>query len=290
MSTETFFNAMTIIKSLKQMHTVSTKYRLEGKTIGFVPTMGALHNGHLSLIKRARKENDIVVVSIFVNPTQFGPTEDFRSYPRPIEKDTLFCKNEGVDFIFYPKTTQMYPQGFRTYVTAEELEKRLCGSSRPGHFRAVATVVTKLVNIVSPDNAYFGQKDAQQAIIIKRVVSDLNMPVTIKVMPTIRQKYGLALSSRNLYLSEEEKKDALVLFQSLNLAKCLIKKGVKDSADVIHSMQRLISQKKSLKLDYIAIVDLESLNPIKKISGKCLIALAVWIGKTRLIDNVVVKT
>lgn len=279
---------MKVIRNIHQMYQFSRKAGLKGKTIGFVPTMGALHKGHLSLIRQAHRENDIVVVSIFVNPAQFGAKEDFKHYPRPIKKDITLCKEEGVDFIFYPTASRMYPDGFRTYVDVEELSDCLCGESRPGHFKGVATVVTKLFNIVLPDVAYFGQKDAQQAVIIKKMLYDLNMPVKIKVLPTVREKDGLALSSRNVYLNERERKDAVVLFNSLNLARDLINRGVRDTAKIIGLMKQLIYKKKSAKIDYISIVDTDNLKPLKKISAKALVALAVWIGKMRLIDNMVI--
>lgn len=281
---------MKIISDPKQMYKISYGQKLKNKTIGFVPTMGALHEGHLRLIRKCRQENDITVVSIFVNPTQFGPEEDFKHYPRPIKNDISLCRREGVDFIFYPKAGLMYEEDFKTYVIIEGLSDRLCGRSRPGHFRAVATVVTKLFNIVQPDSAYFGQKDFQQAVIIKRMARDLNLPLRIRVMPIVRENSGLALSSRNLYLSKTEREDALVLFQSLNFAKDLIKNGIIQADAVILRMKQLILKKKSAKIDYIAIVDPDNLNPVQKISGKCLIALAVWIGRTRLIDNMVIRT
>lgn len=279
---------MKVIRNIHQMYQFSRKAGLKGKTIGFVPTMGALHKGHLSLIRQAHRENDIVVVSIFVNPAQFGAKEDFKHYPRPIKKDITLCKEEGVDFIFYPTASRMYPDGFRTYVNVEELSDCLCGKSRPGHFKGVATVVTKLFNIVLPDVAYFGQKDAQQALIIRRMTQDLNFPIRIKVIPIIRDKDGLALSSRNVYLNERERKDAVVLFNSLNLARDLINRGVRDTAKIIGLMKQLIYKKKSAKIDYISIVDTDNLKPLNKISAKALVALAVWTGKTRLIDNMVI--
>jgi len=281
---------MRIVRSPKIMTEVLKKLKLKDRTIGFVPTMGALHEGHLSLIRKARRENDIVVVSIFVNPTQFGPKEDFKRYPRPIRKDIVSCRKEKVDFIFYPKVKDLYAQGFKTFVTVEQFSNILCGKSRAGHFRGVATVVTKLFNIVNPDIAYFGQKDAQQAIIIKRLVCDLNIPVKIKVMPIIREKDGLALSSRNIYLNQQERKDALVLSRSLNLAKDLLKEGERDAARIINSMRKLIKQRKPAKIDYISIVDPKDLKPVKRILNGCLIALAVWMGKTRLIDNIIIKS
>lgn len=279
---------MRIIRNIKQMSEVSRKVRFKKKTLGFVPTMGALHEGHLSLIRQARKETDFVVVSIFVNPTQFGPKEDFKRYPRKIKRDARLCRKEGVDIIFYPSVKDMYPAGYKTYCLVCELSEGLCGEFRPGHFKGVTTVVMKLFNIVSPDVAYFGQKDAQQAIIIKKMVSDLNIPVKIKVMPTVREKDGLALSSRNSYLSQKERKDAVVLYQALNLARRLIRQGERDSSDIILRMRRLINKKKTAKVQYISIVNADDLRPVDKIKAKTLIAQAVWMGKTRLIDNIII--
>ncbi len=281
---------MLVIKSPLEVSNILAKVKKQGKFIGFVPTMGALHEGHLSLIRQARKDTDIVVVSIFVNPTQFGPKEDLNKYPRPLSKDLALCRKEKVNFVFCPKPQDMYSRDFSTFVNVGGLSEVLCGKSRPGHFRGVATVVTKLFNIVQPDIVYFGEKDAQQAIIIQRMVRDLNIPVKVRVMPTIREKDGLALSSRNAYLTKDERKDALVLSQALNLAKLLIKNGSRDSGRIISRMWHLIKKKKSAKIDYIEIVDPQNLKPLKKISGNCLIALAVWIGKTRLIDNILIKT
>jgi len=280
---------MKIIKSPIALSASLKKSRLSSKSIGFVPTMGALHEGHLSLIRAARKDNEVVVVSIFVNPTQFGAREDLKKYPRPINNDLALCKKEKVDYVFLPGAKEMYGDNFSTYVNVEGLSEILCGKARPGHFQGVATVVTKLFNIVGPDIAYFGQKDAQQAVIIKRMAKDLNMPVKIKVMPIIREKSGLALSSRNIYLSKDEKKDALVLFKALNLAKVLISGGAKDAARIISRLKQLILKSKSAKVDYVAIVDPSSLKPLNKVSKECLIALAVRIGKTRLIDNIILR-
>lgn len=277
---------MITIRGIKQISDYSRKARLRGRRIGFVPTMGALHEGHLSLIRQARKDNDLVVVSIFVNPAQFGPKEDFRKYPRTFSRDARLCKNSGVDVIFYPGIAQMYPEGYRTYVSVEELCDCLCGRSRPGHFKGVATVVAKLFNIVQPDTAYFGAKDAQQSVIIRKMIQDLNIPVEIRVMPTVREGSGLALSSRNVYLSVNETKDALILSRALSFAEYLIKNGLKDADRVISAMKQLIRKKRSAKIDYVSIVDPETLEPVKKISGNELITLAVYIGKTRLIDNI----
>ena len=279
---------MKIIHSINQMALVSKSLRANGQTIGFLPTMGALHEGHLSLMRKARKENDVVVVSIFVNPIQFGPKEDYRRYPRNLRQDARLCSKEGTDIIFYPQVKDIYPQGYKTYVDVDDLSKVLCGKFRPGHFKGVATVVTKLFNIVNPDIAYFGQKDAQQAIIIQRMAKDLNMPVSIKVMPTVREKDGLALSSRNAYLSKEQRKDAAVLYQALNLARDLIKQGNRDPFNIIHKMKQLIKRKKSAKIQYISILDLKDLKTLARIKGKVLVALAVWIGKIRLVDNIMV--
>lgn len=280
---------MKVARGIKQISAVIRKIKAKGKKVGFVPTMGALHEGHLSLIRRAHKENDFTVVSIFVNPAQFAPGEDFKKYPRNLKRDTLLCKKEGVDIVFYPAIKEMYPDEFRTYVTVEGLSSLLCGESRPGHFKGVATAVTKLFNIVSPDAAYFGQKDAQQAVIIKRLVRDLNMPVKIKIMPIIRDKDGLAISSRNVYLDARERKEAAVLFSALKLAGGLVNKGITDSREVVRRVSGLIKAKKKARIDYVSVVDLQGLKPVKKIKDNCLIALAVWLGKTRLIDNIVIS-
>jgi len=276
---------MKIIKTPQAMFSVINKLKSDNKSIGFIPTMGALHEGHLSLIRAARKENDYLVVSIFVNPAQFGPGEDFKRYPRPIKKDLEFCRREKVDFVFNPDPTSAYPKGFSTFVNVEGLSEVLCGKSRPGHFKGVATIVLKLFNIIQPDKAYFGQKDAQQVIIIKRMVRDLNLSVKIKVMPIFRDKTGLAMSSRNIYLSKKQRVDALVLSRALNLAGTMIKNGARDAKRIINAMSKLISRKESAVIDYIAITDTNSLGSVKKLSGSCLLALSVRIGKVRLIDN-----
>lgn len=280
---------MRIARSIKQMQQISKNFRRKGNTIGFVPTMGALHEGHLSLIRQARRENNKVVASIFVNPAQFSPAEDFKKYPRDLKRDANLCEKSGADIIFYPKTKDIYPQDYKTYVTVEDLSNVLCGKSRPGHFRGVATVVTKLFNIVNPDIAYFGQKDAQQAIIIKKMVSDLNMPVEIKVLPTVREKDGLAMSSRNAYLNPRQRRGASVLHQALKLADRLIRQGNKNPSDVIRRMRQLVNTKKDASVEYISIVNPKNLRPVDKIKDNVLIALAVFIGKTRLIDNIVVN-
>jgi pantoate--beta-alanine ligase len=271
------------------MQKIALKLKKKGKAIGFIPTMGALHEGHLSLIRQARKENDFVVVSIFVNPIQFGPAEDFSLYPRPIKQDTALCCKEKADFLFYPLAEEMYEVGFKTYVQVEELGEVLCGQERKNHFRAVSTVVCKLLNIVQPEAAYLGQKDAQQAVIIKQMVKDLNMPIRIRVMPTVRHKNGLALSSRNIYLNDKDRLMAASISGALNLAKKLIKSGEKDSLTIIAKMTKLLHSQNKIKIEYISIVDLDYLKPVEKVIKDCLIALAVHIGKTRLIDNIVVR-
>jgi len=276
---------MLILKSPNKAHRTLSRIRREGKVIGFVATMGALHDGHLWLIRRALKENDIVVVSIFVNPAQFGPKEDLKRYPRPIKKDLSLCRKAGVDFVFLPDLKDIYPGGFCTYINVQGLSQRLCGKARPGHFQGVATVVAKLFNIIQPDTAYFGQKDFQQGVIIRRMVKDLNIPVRIKVLPTARGKDGLALSSRNSYLSAAERQDALVLPAALVLAQSMFQSGIRDAAKIISAVRQLVRKAKSAEVDYAAIVDPKDLRPPKKIDGGCLLALAVRIGRARLIDN-----
>jgi pantoate--beta-alanine ligase len=280
---------MRVISSPKQISRELKVLSNRRKGIGFVPTMGALHEGHLSLIRKARRDNDTLVVSIFVNPKQFGPKEGLKDYPRPLEKDLALCRKEKVDFVFLPNPQGMYPKDFSTYVNIEGLSGVLCGKSRPGHFRGVATVVVKFLNIVQPDALYLGQKDAQQAIIIKKMASDLNIPVKVKVMPIVREKSGLAISSRNVYLGNSERKDALVLSQSLKLARLLINNGARDTKRIISRMRQLILKKKSAKVDYIEIVDAESLKQVQRVISNCLIALAVRIGNTRLIDNLIIR-
>ena len=271
------------------MQRISQDLHRSRKSIGFVPTMGALHAGHLSLIKRARKENDFLIVSIFVNPTQFGVNEDFKQYPRNLRSDALLCKQEGVDIIFYPKASQIYPKGYKTYVLVEKLSDVLCGKFRPRLFKGVATVVTKLFNIIQPDIAYFGQKDAQQAIIIQQMSRDLNMPVKIRVMPIIKETNGLALSSRNRYLTAKQRRDSTVLSEALREAKTMLGQGIIDSTKIMGAMRKIIQKKKTAQIQYIEIVDLNELNPVKIIKDKALVALAVWMGKTRLIDNILLN-
>ena len=280
---------MKTIESISRMSTFSKIVKKEGKSIGLVPTMGALHEGHLSLARTAKKHTDVVVMSIFVNPIQFGQSEDLDKYPRDFKRDEELARLAGVDVIFYPSASQMYPEGFSTYVDVEGLTDTLCGASRPGHFRGVTTVVMKLFAIVKPDVAYFGQKDAQQAIVINKMVNDLDLDVDVKVLPVVREKDGLAMSSRNVYLSTDERKEAAVLYQALRKAEELIRQGETETAKVIRAMEEMIKAKHNARIDYIAVVDPKNLKDAKTISGEALVALAVFIGKTRLIDNIIVS-
>ncbi|UCC39824.1 MAG: pantoate--beta-alanine ligase [Candidatus Aminicenantes bacterium] len=279
---------MKIIAAIKDMRSVVRDLRSQGKTIGLVPTMGCLHEGHLSLIRESVKKADSTVVSIFINPTQFGPAEDFKEYPREMRQDIGILEKEGVDYLFAPEAEEMYPEGYKTYVEVSDFQDRLCGRSRPGHFRGVCTVVLKLFNIVDPDISFFGQKDAQQAIVLEKMVQDLDLEVKIEVLPIIREEDGLALSSRNTYLSPEERKAALVLSKSLNAAQGMIEKGERDSESLIRRMKEILNGEPLAKIDYIEIVDIDNLNPLTKIENKTLIALAVFIKKVRLIDNVII--
>ncbi len=280
---------MKVIASIDQMKRTAKRLKSQGKTIGFVPTMGFLHQGHLSLVRESLRRADVTVVSIFVNPTQFGPGEDFKDYPRDLKKDSEFLKREGVDYLFVPEPDEMYPESYKTFVEVHELQNRLCGRSRPTHFRGVCTVVLKLFNIVSPDISFFGQKDAQQAIIIKRMVRDLNADVKVEVLPTFREKDGLALSSRNIYLNEEQRKAAIVLSESLKEAEAMVEKGERNVAAILSRMREIISKEPQANIDYVEIVDMEELNPIKRIEKKALAAMAVFVGRARLIDNTILR-
>jgi pantoate--beta-alanine ligase len=252
--------------------------------------MGALHVGHISLIEAARKRCDFVVVSIFVNPTQFVPGEDFDKYPRPFEADLDICQKAGVDAVFAPTPEEMYPFENITWVNVEKITEPLCGQFRPGHFQGVTTVCSKLFNIVAPDIAFFGQKDAQQAIVIKRMVADLNMPLEIVICPTVRESNGLAVSSRNKYLSEQQKIDAANIYKSLQKCHQMIDAGVKDTIQIIDEMRKILQQVSSIEIEYVSIVDAETLQNIDHIRGKVLIAVAVRIGPARLIDNILLDT
>jgi len=281
---------MRIIRSLATMRRFAEQQRRQGRKIGFVPTMGYFHEGHLSLMRKARKECDLVVVSIFVNPTQFGPGEDLKAYPQDFARDRKLAEEVGVDVIFYPSAERMYPPDFSTFVEERRLSHYLCGISRPTHFRGVTTVVLKLFNIVQPDIAYFGRKDAQQAIIIKRMVRDLNLPVTIRVGQTVREPDGLAMSSRNKYLNPQQRQDALALYRSLLAAKNMIDMGEESCVKIKRTMRKMIKEKPAAVIDYVSIVDAETLEEVEKAEGRLLIALAVFFGKARLIDNIFVKT
>jgi pantoate--beta-alanine ligase len=279
------------ITDITPLHHAVGEARRCKRTIGLVPTMGALHAGHLSLIQAARAETDFVVVSIFVNPTQFGPTEDFHRYPRPLERDLELCAQAGVDLVFHPQPEVMYPPGYRTFVEVTGLQDVLCGTARPGHFRGVATIVLKLFNLVQPDRAYFGQKDAQQVRIIQQMVRDLNVPVAIRVCPIVREADGLALSSRNAYLETEERCRATVLYQALTEARRRIEAGERDAAAVRQVMVEQVASVPGAVLDYAAVVDADSLQALDRISTErpILLALAVRFGSTRLIDNLLLQ-
>ncbi|MCL0084115.1 pantoate--beta-alanine ligase [Dehalococcoidia bacterium] len=275
---------------MKVARTIPAMKEIRGELpepVGFVPTMGYLHEGHLSLVRRARGENRSVAVSIFVNPTQFGPQEDFESYPRDIERDLTLLRGEGTDVVFLPEAEEMYPADFNSWIVVEGMTEMLEGASRPGHFRGVATIVAKLLNIVEPNRAYFGQKDAQQALVIKKMVADLNMNPQIIVAPTVREPDGLAMSSRNIYLNPEERQAALVLWKSLSLAQQLRSGGEKSADRIRRQMIALIEGEPGARIDYVSIADPESLRELDEIDSPALVSLAVWIGKTRLIDNVI---
>ncbi len=279
---------MKIVKTVDEVREIVANWRKEGLSIGLVPTMGYLHEGHQSLIKKASEQNDRVIVSDFVNPMQFGENEDFDSYPRDIERDSEICEVAGGDVIFNPEISEMYSEYFSSFVNMNTLPNGLCGKSRPIHFKGVCTVVAKLFNIVCPDRAYFGQKDAQQLAIIKRMVSDLNFNIEIIGCPIIREEDGLAKSSRNTYLSQEERQAAVILSRSLKVGKKLIEDGEKDAKKVIAAITAEIEKEKLAKIDYVEIVDMNMLQPVTEINGPILTAIAVYIGKTRLIDNFIV--
>ncbi|MHC4635198.1 MAG: pantoate--beta-alanine ligase [Planctomycetota bacterium] len=274
------------VKTIDAVRDLVKAARGKGRRIGFVPTMGALHSGHVSLIEAAVKNGNYVIVSIFVNPTQFRPGEDFEKYPRDLQADTVICEKAGVDVVFAPAAAEIYPAENVTWVNVEKLTENLCGRSRPGHFRGVTTVCAKLFNIIQPDFAYFGQKDAQQAIVIKRMAADLNMPLEIIICPTVRRPDGLAISSRNQYLAEKEEKDAALIYKSLLKCQDLTAKGVKDSQEIISRMRDILRQIPSVTIEYINIVDAETLENVQSVEGKVLAAVAVKVGSTRLIDNI----
>ena len=280
---------MQVVSTVKEVRDIVAEWRKEGKTVGFVPTMGYLHEGHGSLISKAVEQNDKAVVSIFVNPMQFGPTEDLESYPRDLEKDSKFCESLGADLIFHPEPEEMYHEGFSSFVDMTVLTEELCGLSRPVHFRGVCTVVSKLFNIVQPDRAYFGQKDAQQLAVIKHMVDDLNMNVEVIGCPIIREEDGLAKSSRNTYLNAEERQAALVLNRSLKAGKALVDAGETRACVIKSAITAEIEKEPLAKIDYVDVVDFDTITPVEKLEGSILVAIAVYIGKTRLIDNFIVE-
>lgn len=280
---------MQITGKISDVRSQVKEWKKQDLTVGFVPTMGYLHEGHASLMKRARAECDKVVVSIFVNPMQFGANEDLDSYPRDLEADSKLCESIGVDLIFHPEVEEMYAEGFCSFVDMNGLTKELCGKSRPIHFRGVCTVVSKLFNIVTPDKAFFGQKDAQQLAVIRRMVKDLNMDIEIVGCPIIREADGLAKSSRNTYLNDEECKAALILSQTIRLGEKLVKEGEKDAGKLVAAMKENIEKEPFAKIDYVEAVNMDTIEKVDAIAPNTLVAMAVYIGKTRLIDNFIVE-
>jgi len=276
---------MQLISSAAEITALSKAAHHAGKRIGFVPTMGALHPGHLSLVRAARTQSDVVIASIFVNPAQFGPMEDFTKYPRSLETDSAMLAAEGCDYLFHPSVDEMYPKGAGTWITVEALSQKLDGHSRPGHFRGVTTVVSKLFNIVQPDFAFFGQKDAAQVVIVTKMVRDLNFPVQIVVCPIVREADGLAMSSRNAYLSPAQRKQATVLSRSLMRVQMLADQGEHSSAAILAAAKQIMAEEPSIKLDYFEVVSATTLDPVLDISGGALVAVAAYFGTTRLIDN-----
>lgn len=280
---------MKVIHTVKEMQDTVRRLKREGKTIGYVPTMGYLHEGHLHLMKEARKQNDIVVASIFVNPTQFGPNEDFESYPRDFERDCLVASDAGVDYIFHPTVEEMYPKPLSIKLSAVDRTDCLCGASRPGHFDGVVTVLTKFFHIVTPDKAYFGMKDAQQVAVVESLVSDYFFPIELIPVDTVREEDGLAKSSRNVNLTEKERREAPVLYESLTLAKNLIESGERNIDKILSAVRERIQENTSGKIDYIEMYSYPELKKIEQIKGKIIIALAVKFSKARLIDNIVLN-
>ena len=281
---------MKIIRTIDEMKSICFSHKSQNKKIGMVPTMGFLHEGHESLIKNARDKNDIVVVSIFVNPTQFGPDEDYDNYPRDLQRDSEICRKLGVDYVFHPDAKEMYPEGYSTFVIpSERMTNILCGVTRPGHFRGVCTILTKLFNIVSPDNAYFGKKDIQQLAIVKRMVKDFNFGINIIGCPIIREEDGLAKSSRNSYLSEKERKSATVLRKSILKGIDIVKEGERKSKAIRDIICETIEAEETARIDYVEILDFDTFDRVEEVSKNTLIAIAVYIGNTRLIDNEIVS-
>ena len=280
---------MKVIKTILELQKELNQYKINNKKIGFVPTMGYFHEGHLSLMDKAKTESDIVVVSLYVNPTQFGPNEDLAVYPRDFERDEKLAKEHGVDIIFYPNNTEMYPDGYKTFVFTEDLSKKLCGKSRNNHFKGVTTIVAKLFNIIQPDIAVFGQKDHQQAIILQKMITDLNIPVKMIISPIIRETDGLAMSSRNKFLSKEARQEAKILFQALNEAKIAVENGELDSNILKMQITKKINQSTLANIEYVEIINNNDLNSVTGINSGTFAAVAVFYGKTRLIDNIILK-
>lgn len=278
---------MQIVETVKEVRKQVKEWKKDGLSVGFVPTMGYLHEGHKSLIDKAVEENDRVVVSVFVNPIQFGPKEDLASYPRDLERDAKLCEEAGANLIFHPEKEEMYFDDFCTFVDLDDLTKGLCGKTRPTHFRGVCTVVSKLFHIVTPDRAYFGQKDAQQLAVVRRMVRDLNFDIEIVGCPIIREEDGLAKSSRNTYLSEKERAAAVILHKGLTEGEKMLKTGEKDAAKVVKTITDMIESEPLARIDYVELVDWNTLKPVETINGKVLVAVAVYIGTTRLIDNII---
>jgi pantoate--beta-alanine ligase len=276
---------MQIATTIDDVRQTVAQARVRGLSVGFVPTMGALHEGHARLLRAARAETGFVVASIFVNPTQFGPSEDFHRYPRPFDNDVAVCRAEGVDLIFHPEPAALYPPDYHTYVEVHGLQDVLCGKARPGHFRGVATVVLKLFNIVQPDLAYFGQKDAQQVRLLMQMVRDLNLPVEIRICPIVREPDGLAMSSRNQYLDGVQRPSATVLYEVLTAIQAQIAAGERQAAPLIRLAQEMVARAPAARLDYAEVVSWHTLQPLTELRGDVLIALAVFFGTTRLIDN-----
>lgn len=276
---------MQIVSDIKVMTGISNERKKRGCSIGLVPTMGYFHQGHISLMEASKRENDFTVVSLFVNPTQFGENEDFDAYPRNLDRDRGLAEQAGVDVLFVPQAKAMYPENYSTYVNVHGITEVMCGASRPGHFRGVTTIITKLFNIIGPHRAYFGQKDAQQALVVRRMTEDLNFPVEIRVMPIIREADGLAMSSRNTYLSEAERQAALIIPKSLSAGKTLLENGERNGRRIAKKVEEILKSEPLARIDYIAVKNADTLEEAETINGSVLVAVAVWIGKTRLIDN-----
>jgi pantoate--beta-alanine ligase len=279
---------MKIVHTIWEVKQQVTEWKQQGLSVGFVPTMGALHAGHISLVTKSASENDKTAVSIFVNPTQFSPTEDLEAYPRDMDTDSKLCVNAGVDLIFNPSASEMYPKDFCTYIDMDDITNELCGRSRPTHFRGVCTVVNKLFNVVTPTRAYFGQKDAQQLAVIKKMVTDLSMNIEVVGCPIVREDDGLAMSSRNAYLNPAERAAALILSQALHTGEQLVSNGERSSQKIISAIRNVIETQPLAKIDYVEVVDNNTMQKVNTIDGQTLVAIAVFIGKTRLIDNVII--